>query len=790
MQRDIKKHDRGSDPVSYSVYTEISEENVVSPFLTLIYVPEGRVSLTCGSASAALRSGDIFLVGPEEKHSILSVGSAVVFKLLFDPADAGHGRAYAALTVDREALSKNDIDRRRLKLLLDSMLHEMSEHNRAIRLKLLYYSVYDLLFRSCLIREDRDENEPLAGILKDLNENAAAILPMSDYAARVFLSDSAFSRKFKKATGRSFSEYTAYLRTRKAAGLLWNTGMTVTEIAEQSGFKSSAVMQRHFRQIYACSPTEYRKRRSGQAGDTPIKAEALRDILSRIAQREGAGSSLIRLTITGRESERVPAGGMNCIHIGDARWLLDGDIREQLLDMPRILGIHQVAVGNLFDPDLRIREGHSTQQLHFERLDRAMDQILKAGCIPVMILPESRKVTIREIGSTPREGKYEPVFADLREWETVFRTFLMHMLERHTYASVRNWVFVFEHDPFLDSEEKCRQFQEMYECSYLLIRKYVPGAQIWADTLNSTVRPELLAADLRKWHQDGTLPDALNLMVYPYQVDVRRNARQDYDFSLLRIDTDLHFVREELESYAKLAEDAGCGDLPRVISEWNTSLSERNPYNDSCAKACHMLAQMADASATAAAMFYHGFSDLAVSGFDETEPLIGASALLTRDGIKKPAFYAMEFWGRLGDYIVSRGDHHIAATNHGTAFQILLFHPTTMSDEYKLIPESRHQMDELISETLGTDALHFEISFPEITGKKRLRTYLMSDREGAVYTEWQKLGRPPLLSPSELQYLKAKSTPSLTVSIVQSSERGITLSVSLEPNAFALIMLI
>ena len=113
-----------------------------------------------------------------------------------------------------------------------------------------------------------------------------------------------------------------------------------------------------------------------------------------------------------------------------------------------------------------------------------------------------------------------------------------------------------------------------------------------------------------------------------------------------------------------------------------------------------------------------------------------------------------------------------------------------MSDEYKLIPESRHQMDELISETLGTDALHFEISFPEITGKKRLRTYLMSDREGAVYTEWQKLGRPPLLSPSELQYLKAKSTPSLTVSIVQSSERGITLSVSLEPNAFALIMLI
>ena len=119
----------------------------------------------------------------------------------------------------------------------------------------------------------------------------------------------------------------------------------------------------------------------------------------------------------------------------------------------------------------------------------------------------------------------------------------------------------------------------------------------------------------------------------------------------------------------------------------------------------------------------------------------------------------------------------------------MLFHPTKMSEEYKLIPESEHRMDELVQEWGNGDILDFEIHFPEITEKKKLRVYHMSDREGAVYTEWEKIGRPPQLSPSELHYLKAKSIPTLTVSSVYPDEHGITLSFSLEPNAFSLILL-
>ena len=767
----------------------ISEKELTDPFMELLYVTKGRVAVTYGGTSVLMRPGDMYLFGPEEKHSSVSAEDTIVMKVIFDLSEIQERSCYQLYEVDRDAFSNNGTDRKRVKALLNSILREMAQKNRMIRLKLLYYSLFDLLVHGFLIRKDKQADGPLSKILGELNEHYGNSGSIAQYAAMLFLSESAFSRKFQKATGQSFSAYTTHLKTIHAAELLRNTDRTVTEIAEESGFNSSAVMQRHFRRMYSCSPTEYRKKQSVQKNETMVSAETLKGILSEIEEESVKESRSIRIQVSGEESSRIRKGEMHCIHIGDARWLMDGDIREQLQDMVRVLGIHYIAIGNLFDAYFRIREGHDTSHLHFERLDRAIDQILNAGCHPVMMLPENRSVTIRDIGSETRIFKDETIFTGPSEWEAVFISFISHILGRYTYAVVRSWIFVIEHVPSQDTAAECAAFRDLYQRSFLILRKYVPGAQIWANTLNSSVLPELLAEDLRTWEKAGILPDGLNIMVYPYRVEARKDGQKNWDFSLLRIDSDLHFMREEIDAYQLLAGKCRCSTLPLIISEWNTSLSDCNPYNDSCAKACHILVQMADASTKAEKLFYRGLSDLAVSGFDESEPLIGASALLTRNGIKKPSFYAMEFWGRLGDYIVSIGDHHVAATNHGTAFQILLFHPTKMSEEYKLIPESEHRMDELVWETGNGDSLDFEIRFPELTEKKKLRVYHMSDREGAVYTEWERIGRPSQLSPSELHYLKAKSIPTLTVSVVYPDEHGITLSFSLEPNAFSLILL-
>ena len=148
--------------------------------------------------------------------------------------------------------------------MLNSILREMAEKNRTIRLKLLYYSLFDLLVHGFLVGKEKQAEGPLSEILEELNEHYGNTGSIAQYAATLYLSESAFSRKFQKAVGQSFSTYTAHLKTIHAAELLWNTDRSVTEIAGETGFNSSAVMQRHFRRIFACSPMEYRKNGTGR----------------------------------------------------------------------------------------------------------------------------------------------------------------------------------------------------------------------------------------------------------------------------------------------------------------------------------------------------------------------------------------------------------------------------------------------------------------------------------------------------------------------------------------------
>jgi AraC-like DNA-binding protein/mannose-6-phosphate isomerase-like protein (cupin superfamily) len=78
-------------------------------------------------------------------------------------------------------------------------------------------------------------------------------------ASLIHLSESAFCKFFKRASGKTFSDYTNEVRVAHACQLLIETDNSINEIAFESGFESLTYFNRVFLRKKKVTPGEYRK---------------------------------------------------------------------------------------------------------------------------------------------------------------------------------------------------------------------------------------------------------------------------------------------------------------------------------------------------------------------------------------------------------------------------------------------------------------------------------------------------------------------------------------------------
>ncbi len=248
--------------------------------------------------------------------------------------------------------------------------------------------------------------------------------------------------------------------------------------------------------------------------------------------------------------------------------------------------------------------------------------------------------------------------------------------------------------------------------------------------------------------------DFFTTRIYPYTKEIL-----DGDVYSKRA-TEPHFVRNEILKCRKLLKHNGFSDKLLIVTEWNTSFSERNCYNDSCAKAAHAVAHMIDSIGFNVLMCYHQGSDYLSQYFDTNAFLSGAGGMVTKDGVAKPVWYAFAFMNTLYPYITAKGDHYLITENNKNASRIVLCNPKAFSHSYYLKSESEIQAEDL-------DEI-FENSFDESTqitlcdipnGEYLIRREILKTSRANVQTEWKNMGYAEALSLSDIEYMKHVCRP-------------------------------
>jgi AraC-like DNA-binding protein len=250
------------------------------PECEITWVVKGGTERTVGDTVSPLVAGDLVFLGPNLPHDFqndpppgqpLIPVQAMVVQFSPDIPGLDYQKHPSLLPIERlfRRANRGLEIKGQTKAIATSFIEQMVEA-RGLRRVILLLQLLDLFAGSTEVEEicsypfvREDPNLALDRIGKacaHIKSNLEGSIYVEELATMVGLGKSAFSRLFKKSTGRSVPQYVNGLRIAHACRMLAETDLTVSQIAQECGFISPAHFQRQFRELQHCTPLSYRSR--------------------------------------------------------------------------------------------------------------------------------------------------------------------------------------------------------------------------------------------------------------------------------------------------------------------------------------------------------------------------------------------------------------------------------------------------------------------------------------------------------------------------------------------------
>lgn len=249
-------------------------------FMEIVFVwedvkEEAQSIMKVGQTSYTLHAGDILFIWPGELHELKANPDRVSNVLQFSQSLLDTRREFANFIKYYKRyhlLSFAENPERNLSMLFSfrNLMAKAGEKEYPFHEIEMLISLYEafIQFGNSITNEILNQGMQLPGeecsnpILLAVDyiqkncENDITLTSMAEYTG---FSPCYFSRDFKKNTGYHFVEYLLRARIKKFQSYLADDSLSITEAAYQAGFKSISTLNRTFRQICGCSPSEYRK---------------------------------------------------------------------------------------------------------------------------------------------------------------------------------------------------------------------------------------------------------------------------------------------------------------------------------------------------------------------------------------------------------------------------------------------------------------------------------------------------------------------------------------------------
>lgn len=235
------------------VYGPLSKQ-----YVSLIFVHEGLIRVTCDDEKTTLTGGQaaffkndcLFLI-EMERDILHRVGwcEGVPGKIWASgPSPLAGASPVVPLTERLAALQRIGVE------LGFSSSTGLNDVRNAVG-----YALYTAFFHEAQLTErDRFVPKQVLRVRRHMDENMEKDVTVRELAAIANLSPQHLISSFRKNLGVTPMRYLWQMRANRGRGLLLQSGLSVSEIAYQCGYKNPFHFSRHIRQNFAMTPTEIR----------------------------------------------------------------------------------------------------------------------------------------------------------------------------------------------------------------------------------------------------------------------------------------------------------------------------------------------------------------------------------------------------------------------------------------------------------------------------------------------------------------------------------------------------
>lgn len=240
--------------------------------LELHWFLRGGAQVLTGDEWVTAETGDVTVVNPSELHGVLpGETDSEYWFLIISPhmlgsgASDAYGDFWKRLAGQTLRFSHVVRDDAAVQAEMAAMVREYTAREPGYELALRghLFALLTILTRHYGEKQPsalaRRQDQRIKDVLRLIGERYAQPLSPRMLAEHCGLELAYFCRLFRRATGMTAAEYITAYRLSKAEELLLGTGLSVTAVAEKSGFEDVSYFSRCFKRSRGISPLRFRR---------------------------------------------------------------------------------------------------------------------------------------------------------------------------------------------------------------------------------------------------------------------------------------------------------------------------------------------------------------------------------------------------------------------------------------------------------------------------------------------------------------------------------------------------